>query len=234
MRVEGESTREYYIRETAEQNWSTRQLERNINTHYYERLLKSPDKKAVTRGNDSGKQSFHDFIKDPYVLEFLQIPESPDASEREIETAIIDNLQQFLLEMGKGFSFVGRQFRISSETSHFYIDLVFYNYLLKCFVLIDLKNEKLTHQDIGQMDMYVRMFDDLKRGGDDNPTVGIIFCASKDETVVKYSVLKDSEQIFASKYRLVLPTEEELAREIERERRMIMEQRARYEVNRES
>lgn len=234
MRVESEPAREYYIREAAEQNWSTRQLERNINTHYYERLLKSSDKKAPVQGNDSGRQNFADFIKDPYVLEFLQIPESPDASEHEIETAIIDNLQQFLLEMGKGFSFVGRQFRISSETSHFYIDLVFYNYLLKCFVLIDLKNEKLTHQDIGQMDMYVRMFDDLKRGDDDNPTVGIIFCASKDETVVKYSVLKDSEQLFASKYRLVLPTEEELAREIERERRMIMEARARYEVNRES
>lgn len=233
MRVEGESAREYYIREAAEQNWSTRQLERNINTHYFERLLKSPDKKSATPENDSSKPTFADFIKDPYVLEFLQIPESPDASEREIETAIIDNLQQFLLEMGKGFSFVGRQFRISAETSHFYIDLVFYNYLLKCFVLIDLKNEKLTHQDIGQMDMYVRMFDDLKRGDDDNPTVGIIFCAAKDETVVKYSVLKDSEQIFASKYRLILPTEEELAREIERERRMIMEQRARYEVNRE-
>lgn len=234
MRVEGEPARKYYIREAAEQNWSTRQLERNINTHYFERLLKSPDKKSATPENDSSKPTFADFIKDPYVLEFLQIPESPDASEREIETAIIDNLQQFLLEMGKGFSFVGRQFRISAETSHFYIDLVFYNYLLKCFVLIDLKNEKLTHQDIGQMDMYVRMFDDLKRGDDDNPTVGIIFCAAKDETVVKYSVLKDSEQIFASKYRLILPTEEELAREIERERRMIMEQRARYEVNRES
>ena len=234
MRVEGESAREYYIREAAEQNWSTRQLERNINTLYYERLLKSSNKKAPRQKDGSEKANLADFIKDPYVLEFLQIPETPNASEYEIESAVIDNLQQFLLEMGKGFSFVGRQFRISSETSHFYIDLVFYNYLLKCFVLIDLKNEKLTHQDIGQMDMYVRMFDDLKRGDDDNPTVGIIFCASKDETVVKYSVLKDSEQLFASKYRLVLPTEEELAREIERERRMIMEQRARYEVNRES
>jgi len=232
MRVENAAAREYYIHETAEQSWSTRQLERNINTLYYERLLKSPHKKDLTQKDCLGRQNFVEFIKDPYVLEFLQIPESPDASEREIETAIIDNLQQFLLEMGKGFSFVGRQFRISTETSHFYIDLVFYNYLLKCFVLIDLKSEKLTHQDIGQMDMYVRMFDDLKRGEDDNPTVGIIFCTSKDETVVKYSVLKDSEQLFASKYRLVLPSEDELVREIERERHMIMEQRARYEVSR--
>jgi len=233
MRVESEAARDYYIEETAEQGWSTRQLERNINTLYYERLLKSSNKKALKQKDDSEKAPLGDFIKDPYVLEFLQIPESPYASERVIETAIIDNLQQFLLEMGKGFSFVGRQFRISTETSHFYIDLVFYNYLLKCFVLIDLKNEKLTRQDIGQMDMYVRMFDDLKRGNDDNPTVGIILCTSKDETVVKYSVLKDSEQLFASKYRLILPTEEELAREIERERRTIMEQRARYEVSRD-
>ena len=232
MRVENESARAYYIKEVAEQNWSTRQLERNINTLYYERLLKSPDKKKLAQKDGLEKRDFTEFIKDPYVLEFLQIPESPNVSEREMETAIIDNLQQFLLEMGKGFSFVGRQFRISAETSHFYIDLVFYNYLLKCFVLIDLKNEKLTHQDIGQMDMYVKMFDDLKRGEDDNPTVGIIFCSSKDETVVKYSVLKDSEQLFASKYRLILPSEEELTREIERERRMIMEQRARYETSR--
>ena len=230
MRVENPAAREYYIRETFEQNWSTRQLDRNINTLYYERLRKSSNKKTLTPRGGFEQGNFAEFIKDPYVLEFLQIPESPVASEQEIETAIIDNLQQFLLEMGKGFSFVGRQFRISTETSHFYIDLVFYNYLLKCFVLIDLKNEKLTHQDIGQMDMYVWMFDDLKRGDDDNPTVGIIFCASKDETVVKYSVLKDSEQLFASKYRLILPTEEELAREIERERRMIMEQSAQYQT----
>ena len=154
-------------------------------------------------------------FKDPYVLEFLDIPEDSRLREQVLETALIDNLQKFLLELGKGFSFVGRQYRISSETSHFYIDLVFYNYLLKCFVLIDLKTEKLVHQDIGQMDMYVRMFDDLKRGTDDNPTLGIILCADKDETVVRYSVLHDSEQLFASKYMRVLPTEEELARELE-------------------
>ena len=156
-------------------------------------------------------------IKDPYVLEFLNLPENATHSEKQIETAIITHLQNFLLEMGKGFSFVGRQIRISTETTHFYIDLVFYNYLIKCFVLIDLKTDKLTHQDIGQMDMYVRMFDDLKRQVDDNPTIGIILCADKDDTAVKYSVLKDSEQLFASKYRLVLPTEQELIAELERE-----------------
>jgi len=231
MRVDNSQAREYYIREAAEQNWSTRELDRNIHSLYYERLLASPDKiTTAVHAHDFTKQHPGEFIKDPYVLEFLQVPESPDISERELETAIINNLQRFLLELGKGFSFVGRQFRVSTETSHFYIDLVFYNYLLKCFVLIDLKTGKLTHQNIGQMDMSVRMFDDLKRGDDDNPTIGIILCSAQDETVVKYSVLRDSEQLFASKYRLVLPSEEELAAEIERERRMIMEQRASYNV----
>ena len=231
MRVNNPQAREYYIQEAAEQNWSTRQLDRNIHSLYYERLLASPVKKAaMAQVRDFEKQHPAEFIKDPYVLEFLQIPELPEFSERELETAIINNLQRFLLELGKGFSFVGRQFRISTETSHFYIDLVFYNYLLKCFVLIDLKTGKLAHQDIGQLDMYVRMFDDLKRGDDDNPTIGIILCSDQDETVVKYSVLKDNEQLFASKYRLVLPSEEELAAEIERERRMMMEQHASYNV----
>lgn len=225
MRVENENAREYYMNETAEQSWSTRQLERNINSLYYERLLSTKDKtKELSNEAEFEKKTTRDFIKDPYILEFLELPENASFSEKEMEYAIISKLQQFLLEMGKGFSFVGRQFRISTETSHFFIDLVFYNYILKCFVLIDLKMDKLTHQDIGQMDMYVRMFDDLKRGQDDNPTVGIIFCTSKDETTVKYSVLNDSQQLFASKYRLVLPTEEELRAELEREKRLFLEQ----------
>ncbi|EDN69237.1 protein containing DUF1016 [Beggiatoa sp. PS] len=215
MRVESPTARNYYLTEANEQLWSTRQLQRNINSHYYERLLSSANKKIVPV--NTNKAIPDEFIKDPYVLEFLNIPENATYSEKQIETAIITHLQKFLLEMGKGFSFVGRQFRISTETSHFYIDLVFYNYLLKCFVLIDLKTSKLSHQDIGQMDMYVRLFDDLKRQVDDNPSIGIILCADKDDTVVKYSVLKDSEQLFASKYRLVLPTEEELIVELERE-----------------
>ncbi len=232
MRVDNPLARDYYLREAAEQNWSTRQLERNIHSLYYERLLMSPNKKtALAKEHVVKKQHPAEFIKDPYVLEFLQIPESVEFSERELETAIINNLQRFLLEFGKGFAYIGRQFRISTETSHFYIDLVFYNYLLKCFVLIDLKSGKLSHQDIGQMDMYVRMFDDLKRSEDDNPTIGIILCSVQDQTVVKYSVLKDSEQIFASKYRLVLPSEEELAAEIDRERRIIMEQRSDYVID---
>ena len=158
-----------------------------------------------------------EFIKDPYVLEFLDLPENIEGKESTLESALITNLQKFLLELGKGFSFVARQFRISTETDHFYADLVFYNYLLKCFVVIDLKTTKLSHADIGQMDMYVRMFDELKRGADDNPTIGIIFCTDKSETMVKYSVLQESQQIFASKYKTVLPSEEELADMIQKE-----------------
>lgn len=230
MRVENPVAREYYMNEAADQNWSSRALERNINSFYYERLLSSRDKKGELAGDEAfEKNSPADFIKDPYVLEFLGLPENKQNFEKEIESAIISNLQNFLLELGKGFSFVGRQFRVSTETSHFYIDLVFYNYLLKCFVVIDLKVGKLTHQDVGQMDMYVRMFDDLKRQKDDNPTIGLILCTQKDETVVKYSVLKESEQLFATKYRLVLPTEEELKIELDREKRLFIEHKKKLE-----
>jgi predicted nuclease of restriction endonuclease-like (RecB) superfamily len=224
MRVDNPAARDYYMQEAAGQNWSSRVLERNINSLYYERLLSAPDKRAALAEQGAfARNQPSDFIKDPYVLEFLGIPESHAALEKDIEQAIIGNLQKFLLEMGKGFAFIGRQFRISTETSHFYVDLVFYNFLLKCFVLIDLKADKLTHQDVGQMDMYVRMFDDLQRQPDDNPTIGLILCSQRDETVVRYSVLKESEQIFASKYRLVLPTEEELKVELERERSLLLE-----------
>jgi predicted nuclease of restriction endonuclease-like (RecB) superfamily len=230
MRVDDPAARDWYMDEAADQGWSTRQLERQILTSAYRRLVKKPTPRAPAKGkrthpaadttSTSGANAAgpnpRTFLKDPLVLEFLGIPEPIERSERDLESAIISRLQHFLLELGKGFSFVGRQVRISSETSHFYIDLVFYNYLLKCFVLIDLKTTKLTHQDIGQMDMYVRMFDDLKRGEGDNPTLGIILCADKDDTVVRYSVLSERPQLFASKYRLVLPSEDELAAELER------------------
>ncbi len=200
-------------------------LQRNINTFYYERLLSSQNKQeALAHSSQLEKQSPADFIKDPYIFEFLNIPQPYTVSEQQIETALINNLQQFLLELGKGFSFVSMQFRISTETSHFFIDLVFYNYILKCFVLFDLKTGKLTHQDTGQMDMYIRMFDDLKRTEGDNPTIGIILCSEKEETVVKYSILSGNEQLFATRYRLYLPTEEELIAEIEREKLLISEQ----------
>lgn len=210
MRVENLKARDYYLHEAAEQGWTSRQLERNIRSGWHQRLLNAPEAE-----NKAATLSPENLLKDPYILEFLNLPEDTKAHERDLETALIDNLQAFLLELGRGFSFVGRQFRISSETSHFYIDLVFYNYLLKCFVLLDLKIDKLAHQDIGQMDMYVRMFDDLKRGADDNPTLGIILCADKDETIVRYSVLNENAQLFAAKYLTVLPSEEELARELE-------------------
>ncbi|OQX11947.1 MAG: hypothetical protein BWK73_16275 [Thiothrix lacustris] len=220
MRVENPKARDYYLHEGTTQNWTVRQLERNIKSQSFQRLLSTHAAHSPTPNTSAHL----DFIKDPYVLEFLQLPETGRLKESKLEQAIIDELQKFLLELGKGFSFVARQMRISTETSHFFIDLVFYNYLLKCFVIIDLKTGKLSHQDIGQMDMYVRMFDDLKRGDDDNPTIGIILCDSKDETVVKYSVLADNQQLFASKYQRVLPTEAELIAEIEREKRLIDDQ----------
>lgn len=216
MRVDSPQAIEYYCHEAREQNWTVRQLERNIKTQNFQRLLSTQANKTEA----VGASNHLEFIKDPYILEFLQLPEPEQLRESQLEQAIINELQKFLLELGKGFSFVARQMRISTETSHFFVDLVFYNYLLKCFVIIDLKTNKLSHQDIGQMDMYVRMFDDLKRGHDDNPTIGIILCDSKDETIVKYSVLKDSQQIFASKYQRILPTEAELIAEIEREKRL--------------
>ncbi len=217
IRADSQQAIAYYCNETRAQNWTVRQLERHIQTKDYQRLLST----QVQDSSQTNTSAHLDFIKDPYVLEFLQLPESGHLKESQLEQAIMDELQKFLLELGKGFSFVARQMRISTETSHFFIDLVFYNYLLKCFVIIDLKTGKLTHQDIGQMDMYVRMFDDLKRGEDDNPTIGIILCDSKDETVVKYSVIQESQQLFASKYQRVLPTEEELIAEIEREKRLL-------------
>ncbi len=213
MRLENEDERNYYLQEASNQNWSVRSLERNIKSGYYRRVLahKNPLEEMLPATD------LADFIKDPYVLEFLGLPEDLSGKESLLEQNLISHLQKFLLELGKGFSFVARQMRISTETSHFYLDLVFYNYLLKCFVIIDLKTEKLTHQDIGQMDMYVRMFDDLKRGEGDNPTLGIILCADKDETLVHYSVLSENRQLFASKYQTLLPTEEELSAMLVRE-----------------
>lgn len=216
MRLENAKERDFYLQETATECWSVRELERNIKSGYYKRILSTqfPDK--------MGQAS--QFVKDPYVLEFMGIKENDRVVEKNVENAIISHLQKFLLEMGKGFCFVDRQMHICTETTDFYIDLVFYNYILKCFVLIDLKTHKLTHQDIGQMDMYIRMFDDLRKQEDDNPTIGIIFCTDKDETMVKYSVLHESEQIFASKYMTVLPTVEELKNELERNQLMYGEE----------
>jgi predicted nuclease of restriction endonuclease-like (RecB) superfamily len=221
LKVENEAARAWYMNEAATQGWTTRALERQINTLYYERLLASSDRRAVEEEASGAIAPLHtprDFVRDPVMLEFLGIPGVGRLLEADLERALLNNLQAFLLELGRGFAFVGRQYRVSTESKDFYVDLVFYNYLLKCFVLFDLKSGELTHQDIGQMDMYVRMMDELKRGPDDNPTVGIILCAQKDSSVVRYSVLHENEQLFASRYKLVLPSEDELRDELDRER----------------
>ena len=233
LRVEDEAAALYYLKESKAQNWSVRELQRQIQSQAYQRLLSTQTPPADTSNPPSPQSLLLNQLKDPYILEFLNLSEDPAVQEKELETALMNDLQKFLLELGGGFSFVARQMRISTESSHFYLDLVFYHYVLKCFVIIDLKTEKLSHQDIGQMDMYVRMFDDLKRGKDDNPTIGLILCADKDETMVQYSVLKESEQLFASKYRLHLPSEETLQAELERELSRI-EQRSQNEADKHS
>ncbi|HQQ70474.1 MAG TPA: PDDEXK nuclease domain-containing protein [Alicycliphilus sp.] len=223
LRVQAQEARQWYMAEAAAGNWSTRVLERHIGALYYERLLTHRGSSAPQPEAVQGAVRPRDFVRDPVVLEFLGLPDAGCLLESQLESALMDKLQQFLLELGKGFAFVGRQQRVSTETQDFYVDLVFYNYLLKCFVLIDLKTGHLTHQDIGQMDMYVRLYDDLRRGEGDNPTVGILLCGSKDASVVRYSVLHESIQLFASKYRLVLPSEEELRQEIERDRQLLQD-----------
>jgi len=222
LRVDSEQARQWYMNEAAEQNWSSRALERQIGTLYYERLLVSTDRSAVAREASTQLRTEaatpREFVRDPVLLEFLGMQNPGAILEGDLEQALMNQLQSFLLELGKGFAFVARQQRLSTESKDFYLDLVFYNYLLKCFVIFDLKRGELTHQDIGQMDMYVRMYDDLKRGPDDNPTVGIILCAQKDASVVRYSVLHGNEQLFATKYKLILPSEDELRAELDRER----------------
>jgi len=224
LRVENDNAREFYLQEAIDCNWSTRSLERQIHKLYYERMLMSKNAPEVKEEADEKtyQQEAKDIIKDPYVLDFLDLKDNSKFRESELEQGIIDKLQDFLLELGKGFAFVGRQYRLSAGTNtHFYADLVFYNYLLKCFLIIDLKTTELTHQDIGQMDMYVRYFEDKVRQENDNPTIGLILCAEKNNTVVKYSLLNESKQIFASKYMTYLPSEAELRAEIERERQQI-------------
>jgi predicted nuclease of restriction endonuclease-like (RecB) superfamily len=225
MKIDDQSRREFYARECVEAAWSVRQLERQINSFFYERLLAT--QKSGHEGVRNEIQALEpktdpDYIlKDPYILEFLDLKENRNYRESDLEQGLIDKLQEFLLELGKGFSFVARQQRITIEGDHYYVDLVFYNYILKCFVLIDLKTGKLTYQDIGQIDFYVRYFEDKVKLPEDNPTIGIILCADKNDTMAKYSVLSDNEKLFASKYMIYLPTEEELKRELERERELI-------------
>lgn len=226
IRVEDKKAREWYAKEAFEQGWSFRTLNRNINTLYYERLLMSKKKQPVVNEmQDKTKAYQHDkleYIKSPVVLEFLGLPEDTSLAESKLETAIINNLEKFLMEMGKGYALVARQQHIRTEENDYYIDLVFYNYLIKSFILVDLKVNRITYQDVGQMDMYLQMYDKMKKGPDDNPTIGIILCTETDSDVARYSTLAKNDQIFAAKYKLYLPDKEDLRREIERQKELYL------------
>ena len=223
LKFENEDARDFYLIESINSNWSTRDLERQINSLLYELTTISSDKQKVKELSTKGNmvQKSDDLIKDPYVLEFLGLEENKAYQERDLEQALINRLQDFMLELGKGFCFVGRQKRITVDGDHFYVDLVFYNYELKCFVLIDLKVGKLTHQDIGQMDFYVRYVEKEIKPKGDNPTIGLILCADKNDTMIRYTLLEDSKQIFASRYKLYLPSEEEFRTELEKEKSLL-------------
>lgn len=219
LQVKDSAAREWYAKEAYEQTWSVRTLQRNVSSQYYYRILMSQNKehveqemKELTAGYQNDKL---EYIKNPVIAEFLGLSTTTDVTETKLESAILSNLQKFLMELGKGYAFVARQQHIHTEKKDYYIDLVFYNYILKCFVLIDLKTSTVTHQDVGQMDMYIRMYDELKKSEDDNPTLGIVLCSDTDEDIARYSVLHGNEQLFASKYKLYLPSEEELRAEIE-------------------
>jgi predicted nuclease of restriction endonuclease-like (RecB) superfamily len=227
LKVENAKAREFYMKEAITGNWSTRQLERQINSLYFDRLLLSKGREGLIHDTHIDKEVMQSgsIIKDPFVLEFLDIKASENLTESRLESVLIEKLQHFILELGNGFSFVGRQYRITADNDHFYIDLVFYNYILKCFLIIDLKTEKLTPQDIGQMDFYVRFFEDQVKQLGDNSTIGLILCIEKNKTIVKYSLLSESKQVFASKYQLYLPTVKQLENELQRHREEIEQEK---------
>ena len=226
IRVEDKKAREWYAKESFEQGWSFRTLNRNINTLYYERLLMSTKKQPVVDEMQDKTKAYQqdklEYIKSPVVLEFLGLPEDTSLAESKLETAIINNLEKFLMEMGKGYALVARQQHIRTEENDYYIDLVFYNYLIKSFILVDLKVNRITYQDVGQMDMYLQMYDKMKKGPDDNPTIGIILCTETDSDVARYSTLAKNDQMFAAKYKLYLPDKEDLRREIERQKELYL------------
>lgn len=226
IRIEDKKAREWYAKEAFEQGWSFRTLNRNINTLYYERLLMSKKKQPVVNEMQDKTKAYQqdklEYIKSPVVLEFLGLPEDTSLAESKLETAIINNLEKFLMEMGKGYALVARQQHIRTEENDYYIDLVFYNYLIKSFILVDLKVNRITYQDVGQMDMYLQMYDKMKKGPDDNPTIGIILCTETDSDVARYSTLAKNDQMFAAKYKLYLPDKEDLRREIERQKELYL------------
>lgn len=226
LRVDDEDARYWYMREATKEMWSTRTLDRNIGSQYYYRLLRSPRKEEVIAEMKQRTQSLQaqpdEIIKSPIIAEFLGLPSDLSYNESQIEHAILDHIREFIMEMGRGFAFVARQKRIATDMGDFYVDLVFYNYILKCFFLVDLKTERISHQDVGQMDMYVRMYDELMRTEGDNPTLGLLLCSETSQDIARYSILKDNKQLFASKYLAFLPTEEELKREIERQKELFL------------
>lgn len=224
MRVRNEDERDWYMREAASENWSYRTLNRNIGSQYYQRLLQTPESKRgevideMKRLTADYQKDRHKFLRNPVIAEFLGFSQEVAYSETKLESAIIDHLQRFILELGKGFAFVARQQRIKTDMGEYYIDLVFYNYILKCFLLIDLKSSQITYEDVGQMDMYIRMYDELKCSEGDNPTIGLLLCSETSKDLARYSILKDSKQLYAAKYLTYLPTKEELIAEIERQK----------------
>lgn len=226
IRVEDKKAREWYAKEAFNEGWSYRTLNRNINTLYYERLLMSTKKQPVVDEMQDKTKAYQqdklEYIKSPVVLEFLGLPEDTSLAESKLETAIINNLEKFLMEMGKGYALVARQQHIRTEENDYYIDLVFYNYLIKSFILVDLKVNRITYQDVGQMDMYLQMYDKMKKGPDDSPTIGIILCTETDSDVARYSTLAKNDQMFAAKYKLYLPDKEDLRREIERQKELYL------------
>ena len=226
IRIEDKRARDWYAKEAFKQGWSYRTLSRNINTLYYERLLMSKDKAPVEKEMKEKTNEFQqdklEYIKSPVVMEFLGLPSDSSLKESKLESAIIDNLEKFLMEMGKGYALVARQQHIRTEENDYYIDLVFYNYLIKSFILVDLKVNRITYQDVGQMDMYLQMYDKMKKGPDDNPTIGIILCTETDSDVARYSTLAKNDQMFAAKYKLYLPDKEDLRREIERQKELYL------------
>ena len=224
LSVTNSEARLWYLTVASESMWSVRELDRNISTQYYERRLAAQSPANVEDLSKDKNKDPMEYIKNPFVAEFMGFKRDTKYSESELEQALTDNLEKFILELGRGFAFVERQQHIVTDTDDFYIDLVFYNFKMKRFVIFELKTHRLTHQDIGQLDMYVRMYDDLMRGEDDQPTIGVLLCADTDNTIARYSVLHDSEQIFAAKYMTYMPTEEELKQEIDQQKRFFMEQ----------
>lgn len=226
IQVKDEKARQWYEKEAYEQTWSVRTLQRNIASQYYYRMLKTQNQQVVESEMKEITAPYQndklEYVKNPVIAEFLGLSYNTDFTENDLESCILSNLQKFLMELGKGYAFVARQQHIKTEKQDYFIDLVFYNYILKCFVLIDLKTEKITHQDVGQMDMYIRMYDEIKRSEGDNPTMGIVLCSETDEDIARYSILHGNEQLFASKYKLYLPTEEELKAEIETQKAMFL------------